>query len=314
MKIFSKKISLGVGFTILFAVASIVYSLGYKIAMNKLNTLVSFTREKQKMYSDLSEIDYNIRNLYIGNANESKILNGMYKGYLSSLEDENCMFLTREEYNSYLNQKNSQSAEISWDILNDRIGYLYCKTFGKGSAEIFLERINYFSSIGIKDIILDLRTSYEGSIEEGFNILKNILSEENLVYLVSKNGKKEVVCKSENKDNLNLNLVLLTSKNSGIVAEIISSALKDCLNAKIIGENTKGNFIREKTVEISEDFVIIFPDAKYITFSEQDLYKKGLAADKNVEISEDTIKMLEDGNLPYSEDEALNYAIDLMGN
>ena len=314
MKVFSKKISLGMGLTVLFIVASVVYSLGYKIAMDKFNNLVSFTREKQNMYGNLSEIDYNIQNLYIGDTNKSKILEGIYRGYFSSLEDKNCKFLTREEYNSYLKQKKECPADVLWDIIGDSIGYLRCKSFGKGFADMFLERINYFSSNDMKDIIIDLRTSHEGDIEETFKILKNILSEENLVYSVNKSGKKEIVCKGENKDKLSLNVFLLTSRNCGIASEILASALKDCLNAKIIGENTKGNFIREKIIELSEDFVIIFPDAKYITFREEDLYKKGLTPDENIEFSEETIKMLEEESLPYLEDSALKCAINLIRN
>lgn len=58
MKIKNRKISLGAGLAVLFLTSSVVYSIGYKVAMNKFNSIVSTTQEKQKMYGDLSEIDY----------------------------------------------------------------------------------------------------------------------------------------------------------------------------------------------------------------------------------------------------------------
>lgn len=312
MKIFNKKISLGIGLTALFIVASCVYSLGYKMAMNKFNNMVSYNSEKQKIYSDLSEIDYNIRSEYIGNIDESKILNGISDGYFSALEDNNCRLLNKNEYQEYLKKIDNCQAEFFWDELDNSVGYLNCKTFGKGSADLFLERLDYFSSSGINNIILDLRLSEEGDIEEIFKILQYILPENEGIYSVDKHHKKEIICQSSNNNSNNFKFLILTSNITSGCSEILALSLKDILGAKTIGEITRGNTIKEKIVEISENTIIIFPNAKYVTSQGGDIYGKGLNSDTEINISDEEINSLRENTLSYEDDECVQKAIDIF--
>ncbi len=311
MKIFSKKISIGMGLAILFIVSSVVYSIGYKLAMEKFNYIVSSTQAKEKMYGALSEINYYIKNEYLGSIDENKILNGIYKGYISGLEDENCKILSREEYLNYLEAKGNIIAEVSWDELEDLVGYLRIGSLGKGSCEMFLERVNYFSLKGIDKIILDFRMSSEGEMDEGFKILKEILPPGDLIEKVNQKDDKEVICKSESP-GLDAKIVVITGRKTSGVSEIIALALKEFLGSKIVGEKTRGNNISEKGLYISEDLAIIFPSSKYITSQGTDINKKGLFPDELVEIGEGEEKLFFNDDLPYSQDVQLQRAICLL--
>lgn len=305
MKIKDRKISLGAGLAVLFLTSSVVYSIGYKVAMNKFNSIVSTNQEKQKMYGDLSEIDYNIKNEYIGNINEPEVFEGMYRGYISKLED--CSFFNKEEYAQEIQNKKNIPAEVSWDEIDGSIGYLRCKSLGKGSADIFIERIEYFISQGIKKIIVDFRLSEQGLVEEAFKILQYLLPEGDIVTAVTKNGEKKVVCKSTSK-GISAQVAIITGENCSAASEIISSAMRDGLGAKIVGQKTKGNFFREKVVQTSENSIIRFPDAKYFTSSGTDLYKNGLEPDQASSLQEDKKELLNQENLLYEEDEQFNLA------
>ena len=300
MKIKDRKISLGAGLAVLFLTSSVVYSIGYKVAMNKFNSIVSTNQEKQKMYGDLSEIDYNIKNEYIGNINEPEVFEGMYRGYISKLED--CSFFNKEEYAQEIQNKKNIPAEVSWDEIDGSIGYLRCKSLGKGSADIFIERIEYFISQGIKKIIVDFRLSEQGLVEEAFKILQYLLPEGDIVTAVTKNGEKKVVCKSTSK-GISAQVAIITGENCSAASEIISSAMRDGLGAKIVGQKTKG-----KVVQTSENSIIRFADAKYFTSSGTDLYKNGLEPDQASSLQEDKKELLNQENLPYEEDEQFNLA------
>ena len=113
-------------------------------------------------------------------------------------------------------------------------------------------------------------------------------------------------------NGISANIVVLVGEDCSTAAEVIASGMKDGLKAKIVGKKTKGNFMREKTSEISQNSVIIFPDAKYITSGGKDLYKKGLTLDKEVDLSEDELKLLKDEKLPYSEDLQLQEAMKML--
>jgi len=279
--------------------------------MEKFNCIVSSTQAKEKMYGALSEINYYIKNEYLGPVDENKILNGIYMGYISGLEDENCKILSREEYLNYLESKEKMMPEVSWDELDDSIGYLRVGTLGKGSCELLLERTDYFNSKGINKIILDFRMSSRGEVDEGFKVLKEILPSGNLIEKVNQKGDKEVVCKSESP-GLDAEIAVITGRKTSGISEIIALALKEFLGSKIVGEKTRGNNVSEKSLYISEELAIIFPDIKYITSMGTDINKKGLSPDEFVEIGEENEKLLFNDNLPYSQDAQLQRAICLL--
>ena len=52
---FNKKLSIKSVLIIIFIVSAIIYFIAYMIAINKFNSVVSYTHEKQRMYSILSE-------------------------------------------------------------------------------------------------------------------------------------------------------------------------------------------------------------------------------------------------------------------
>ncbi len=312
MKFLSKKVSLGVGLAVLFVVASGVYSLGYKIAMDKFNNLVSYTQEKQKMYGNLSEIDYIIRNEYIGNIEESKLLEGIYIGYLGGVDDVNCKFFNRADYLKYTEEKKNQPSEVFVDKIKDRsIGYIRFGTLGKNSGDEVIEAIDSFKSKQVDKIIIDLRSSYGGMVEEAFKILRYLAPEGDLVYTVNKNGEENVVCKSDTP-GVDVKVVVLTGNYSWGAAEIIASGLKDSINAQVVGGITSGNAATEKMVEIDEDSIMVFPDAVYVTSKKDNFYGKGVSPDHIVSMDEQKEILCLQNKLSYEKDDQLQKAINII--
>lgn len=308
MKLFNKKISLGMGLAALFVVSSVVYSLGYKIAMAKFNRVVSSNQEKQKLYGSLSEIDYNIRNEYIGSVDEDKILNGIYSGYISGLEDQNCEITTKEKY---AQTSVKSSSEVAWDLIDESIGYLKCGVLSKDSAEMLEERLKYFKDNRIKNIVLDLRNSQNGDFQEVFKFLEYISPEGHLIYRVDKKGEREVVSESLSP-GVDFNFAVVVNNKTSGASEVLAMGMRDFLNAKIVGNKTLGNTIRKKAVDISENLVIVFPDSKYVSFKGTDIYNIGINPDKTAEIEESAKEKLVKGELPYGEDNQLQSAINLL--
>lgn len=311
MKFLSKKIPLGEGLAILFIVASGVYSLGYKIAMDKFNNLVSYTQEKQKMYGNLSEIDYIIRNEYIGKIEEDKLLEEIYIGYLNGVDDINCKFFKRNDYFKYLEEKNNQPSEVFAEKIDGSIGYIRLRALGKNSGEELISVIDSFRSQEVKNIVIDLRHLCGGIIEEAFKILKYLAPEGDLVYTVSKNGEEKVACSSETP-KVDVNIAVIVDNYSCGSAEVLAMGLKDSVNAKIIGEVTEGSVSREKMVEIDEDSIMVFPDAVYVTSKKEDFYGKGLMPDYLVKIDDKKEILLKQNKLPYIEDDQLQTAIKVI--
>lgn len=312
MNFFNKKISIPAVLVLIFIISSGVYTLGYKIAMNKFNNLVSFSQEKQKMYGDLGEIDYIIRNEYIGDVQESQILSNLYFGYITGVHDINCKIFIKEDYESYLQNKKLNYNKIKFELLDNNIGYLKCPSFTKNSSDDFIQSINSLKNQEISKVIIDLRNNSDGDIEEVFKILKYLIPNSKLVYSVTKDNSKELACESHSDNNINMNFSVIINNNTSGASEILASVLRDNLNSQLIGEQSAGNPVREKITEISDNHVIIFPDAVYVTSKDTNFYKIGLVPDENLIMKNEHKDLLLDNNLPYSEDEHLEIAINLL--
>ena len=312
MFFFYKTISLTTVLVLIFIFSSGIYTLGYKIAMNKFNNLVSFSQEKQKMYGDLGEIDYIIRNEYIGDIQESQILSNLYFGYINGVHDANCKIFIKEDYENYLQNKKLNYNKIKFELLDNNIGYLKCPSFAKNSSDDFIQSISSLKNQEISKVIIDLRNNSDSDTEEVFKILKYLIPDSKLVYSITKDNTKELVCESHNDNNINMNFSVIINNNTSGASEILAAVMKDNLNSKLVGEQTAGNPVREKTTEISDNHVIIFPDAVYVTSKDTNFYKTGLTPDENLIMTNEHKDLLLNNNLSYSDDEHLEIAVNLL--
>ena len=310
MKLLNKKISLGYVLAALFLTGTLVYSLGYKMAMDKFNNLVSNIYEKQKTYSILSEIDYNIRENCICDLQDDKVLSEISRGYISGIDDQVCNFFTKDEYKNYLESLNNDSG-VDFTKLENGILYMKCNSILKNSAEIIKNNIDSAVSEGSNSLIIDLRNCKNSDDEEVFKIIKNIMPAGDIISAVDKSGNSEVVCTSE-RTNLNLKISVLVNENTSGSCELIASSLRNRENTKIVGAKTLGNTVRLKTVTLSDDSVIIFPDAYYITMGGENLFKKGIIPDVEISLDKNQEESFLSGSLKLEDDLQLQSAIKVL--
>lgn len=289
LKFLNKKVSLGIFLAGLFGASAIVYSLGYKMAMDRFNDVVSYVQEKQKIYSSLSELDHNVRSDYISDISESELLNSICKGYVNGLNDSSCGFWDKNEYRDYQESEKNLKPKIEYKTLKDGIAYIKCDKFVNNASKDVIEKMDSAVVGGINNLILDLRDCEKSSDEEIFKILQHVIPEGDIVSAVDNKNNKEVVCKSTSS-GISSNFIVLTNEKTSDGAEVLASALKDSKGAKIVGTKTMGKPVRTKKVTFSDETVAIFADAYYITQSGKSIFKKGLKPDVAVENSsgEDT--------------------------
>ena len=280
-KFLNKKISLAVTLAALFVVAALVYSLGYRMAMNKFNTIVGYTQEKQKMYSKISEVDYNIRNDYIGKIDEDKLYDGTCAGYLKGLNDSNCKYLSAADYKSYKNEQENLSGDVTGSVIGENTAVLSCPCMGRGVSSNFISKLEELVSNGVNRVVIDLRNTSKGSEQEVFSVLEYMAGDGDIVQTVDLEGNKEVVCAGRRSELPVKFVVLINDKTSGL-AEVFASALRDTRKIKLVGVETAGNAVRTKVVNLSDDSVIVFPDAFYVTKSGAKFFKNGIKPDVNV--------------------------------
>ncbi|MGN1043426.1 MAG: S41 family peptidase [Acutalibacteraceae bacterium] len=307
MKIVSKKISLITTIVIVFVVGAVVYSLGYKMAMNKFNSVISYNQEKQEMYSALSEVDYNIRNLCIENIDESKLINEICKGYASGIS-ESCEFFTDVEYEQFVNDNKNLSVDMSDNIINSKIGYIRIGNLATGLGKVFENKFKNYISNNIFDFIIDLRNCDKGKDEEAFEVIKSIISGENILSTIDKNDQKDIVCSSKTLLP-DIKVVCLINKYTSGPSELIASCIKDEDKFYVIGDKTSGNAVRKKVISLMNGSVMSFPDAYYVTKSNNNVYKVGVVPSMESSMSEEKIDLLNRKMLDFNEDDQLIDAV-----
>ena len=284
------------------------------IAINKFNSVVSYTHEKQRMYSILSEVDFAVRDNCILELNEKNIIDGLCNGYVNSLKDENCKLFTKSEYSKYEKSKKNLSSDIQHEFLDNGILYINCICFGSNSSNNFINLIKSAISKNVTNIILDLRNCQNGLEDEIFKILEYLISEENIVTAINKYGEKEVVCSSKSKNNFNFKIAVLINGNTSGTEEILASAIKDYGNSKLIGTVTAGKAVHKKSIDISNGNILLIPDAYYVTKSNFKILNKGLFPDITINLTEEKEELLRNQKLLKDDDEQFNEAVNFFDN
>ncbi len=285
-KLMNKKVSLKIFISSIFMVSALIYFLGYNLAMNKFNSVISYNQEKQKMYSKLSEVDYNIRDEYIGTIDEDKLYDGVCSGYIKGIDDSNCRFMTSADYKSYFDEQESLIGDVSYEIAGENTAFIKCPCLGKNFSSSFINCFNSAKSDGADSVLIDLRNTSNGTEIEVMKVLEYICPSGDIVKCVRSNGEEEVICKSTSSGSPLKIAVLVNDKTSGL-AEVFASGLRDCCKSKIIGSTTAGNCVKIKTVKLSDDSVVIYPEAFYVTPGGNKLLKQGLKCDVNIESGAD---------------------------
>lgn len=312
MKILHKKISLGWVIAAMFIMATAVYSLGYKMAMDKFNNVLSYTQEKQKMYSSLSELDSNIRKGYVAEIKESDLLKAVCAGYTRGLNDVNCKLFTPAEYQAFTKEQDSVSADVKSEKLSNDIGYIKLNSLNSGAGNNFTNAVDELIDNHAEKIIIDMREVNAGKEDEAFKVIKHLLGGDATVSTLDAENKKSVVCKCDGT-GINAKIIALVNSNTSGASEIIASALKDEESAQVVGEGTAGNCVRIKSATLSDDSVVIFPDAYYITKSENIIFKSGVKPDvKSGSLSDEDAELLKKGALSYDADSQIQDAIALL--
>lgn len=157
-----------------------------------------------------------------------------------------------------------------YGMLNDKAGYLNLNTFMKPSTSADVKvALTDLKSKGMKELVLDLRGNGGGLLIEAVKVVNLFVKKG--VTVVSTKGKIEeenrIYKTTEEPWDLNIPLVVLIDGNSASASEIVAGALQDLDRAVIIGENSFGKGLVQRTFDLKYGSKIKLTIAKYYTTS-----------------------------------------------
>ena len=133
----------------------------------------------------------------------------------------------------------NQSAESK--VLDGNIGYIKLTEFDEHTDEDFEKALDELEKKNVKGFILDLRNNGGGLVDSSVNIADNLLGKGVVTYMEDRAGHKEYF-KSD----------VLVNGSSASASEILTAAVKDFGQGKIVGTKTFGKGVVQVTQKLSD--------------------------------------------------------------
>ncbi len=186
---------------------------------------------------------------------------------------------------------------VSWKMQNDNVALLQVFSFGANVDREFKKTASEILSSKANRIILDLRNNPGGFLDSSVYLAGFFQDDQEIVTIKRGNGKEEFY-RSEGKPTLKkYPIVILLNKGSASASEILAGALRDNLQALIVGETSFGKGSVQDVSQLSGGTSLKVTIAKWYTPSGATIDKVGIKPDIEVIRTDDDINNNRDPQL-----------------
>lgn len=176
---------------------------------------------------------------------------------------------------------------VTSKMLDDNIGVIRISQFSVDTYDEFVEDFNSLADNNLAALILDLRNNPGGYMDVAVNIADAFIEDNLITYTLDKNGNKQEYKAESGKTDVPM--VILLNEGSASASEVLSGALRDCNNVKIIGEKSFGKGVVQSVYPFEDGSSLKVTTARYYTPSGYCIDEtKGLEPDIKVEIPENS--------------------------
>jgi carboxyl-terminal processing protease len=181
-------------------------------------------------------------------------------------------------------------------LLESQVGYIKVPILGKGQSEAVESAIKDVVRKGAKSIILDLRGSAGGDLDEGVKVADFFLKSGTIVKSI---GRKDKVlatyeAKSEN-DLTELPVAVIINRTTAGASEIVAAAIMENQRGEVIGERTLfGMGSEQELFPLDDGSALLLTVARYAAPSGKVFMTDGVTP--NVEVKRADLAEVEQSN------------------
>lgn len=184
-------------------------------------------------------------------------------------------------------------ADSQSEVLEGNIGYIQLITFDENCTKNISKYITEFRSQGIKSVIIDLRDNTGGIVTEAISMSELFIPKDEIIMLSYNKESKETTVKSNNKNPIEMEIVLLVNEYSASATEIVAAALQDNEVATIVGTKTYGKGVMQEIIPVFEGALKVTVE-EFKTPKGNKIHQEGITPDI---IIQDDITTVEDEQL-----------------
>ncbi|MCD8012798.1 MAG: S41 family peptidase [Lachnospiraceae bacterium] len=172
---------------------------------------------------------------------------------------------------------------VTYEMMEHSIGYLKLTEFTESAVEQFREAVEDLYDQGMEKLIVDLRDNPGGLLTSVCDILDEILPEDSLiVYTEDKDGNRDEY-NSDDEQSVTCEVAVLVNGGSASASEIFAGAIQDYGIGPVIGTQTYGKGVVQKTYSLSDGSAFKLTVEHYYTPNGQEIDGNGITPDIVVE-------------------------------
>lgn len=190
-----------------------------------------------------------------------------------------------EEMELEVGRRQIEIPTVDWEMLEDQIGYIQILEFDSITVSQFEQAMKELEEAGMEKLIVDVRDNPGGVLQVVCDILDQLLPEGLIVYTEDKYGHREEYY-SDAANSFEKPLVVLINGNSASASEVFSGAIKDYGLGTLVGTTTYGKGIVQRIFNLNDGTGVKLTISKYYTPNGNDIHKKGIEPDVEVELND----------------------------
>ena len=187
-----------------------------------------------------------------------------------------------------------------------KIGYIAVGIFASNSYKQFKSNLDKLEKAQIDSLVIDLRSNHGGYLYVAENIISLFLDSNHVIYQIQKNGEVARHYSKWSRDK-GYKIIVLVDGNSASASEVVASALKEQLNAKVVGKKTYGKGTVQEMQNLSSGDKYKITTKNWLTSKGVWVEGKGIEPDIKIDLDDkyfDDPKEANDNQLQKALDEA----------
>ncbi len=166
------------------------------------------------------------------------------------------------------------------------VGYIKITGFHDNTPDQFEKALDSLREENPKGLVFDLRGNGGGTLDSVAKMLDILLPEGDIVSAAYKGGKTEVLYTSD-ANEIDLPMNVLINSGTASASELFAAALRDYNKGKLVGENSYGKGVMQRTYELDDGSAVKITIALFNPPSGGNFNGKGLAPDIEVLLTDE---------------------------
>lgn len=177
---------------------------------------------------------------------------------------------------------------VTYNMLENKIGYIKITSFNAKTPEQFSNALNSLTSSGAKSFVFDVRHNEGGLMSAVKPMLNRLIPAAAAATAEYTNGVRKTLIETDSEESVSLPIMILTDNLTQSAAEVFAVALRDEQGAQLVGTQTAGKAVLQSAYEFSDGSALILTTANIIPSKSERFDGVGLKPDYIVELPADT--------------------------